>query len=80
MNNEFKIAVIGSGTMGNGIAHVSAQSGFKTLLIDIDENQLKKALESINVNLDRQIKKKNISDDKKINTLNNLECLTFLSI
>ena len=60
MNDKFKIAVIGSGTMGNGIAHVSAQSGFKTLLIDIDENQLKKALESINVNLDRQIKKKNI--------------------
>ena len=78
MNNEFKIAVIGSGTMGNGIAHVSAQSGFKTLLIDIDENQLKKALESININLDRQIKKKNISQEEKINTLNNLELTTDL--
>ena len=78
MNNEFKIAVIGSGTMGNGIAHVSAQSGFKTLLIDIDENQLKKALEAININLDRQIKKKNISQDEKINTLNNLELTTDL--
>ena len=72
MNNEFNIAVIGSGTMGNGIAHVSAQSGFKTLLIDIDENQLKKALEAIDINLDRQIKKKNISQDEKINTLNNM--------
>ena len=78
MNNEFKIAVIGSGTMGNGIAHVSAQSGFKTLLIDIDENQLKKALEAIDINLDRQIKKKNISQDEKINTLNNLELTTDL--
>ena len=78
MNNEFKIAVIGSGTMGNGIAHVSAQSGFKTLLIDIDENQLKKALEAIDINLDRQIKKKKISQDEKINTLNNLEVTTDL--
>ena len=78
MNNDFKIAVIGSGTMGNGIAHVSAQSGFKTLLVDIDENQLKKALEAININLDRQIKKNNISEDEKIKTLNNLELSTDL--
>tara|TARA_B100000614_G_C14464871_1_gene460044 strand:- start:180 stop:1034 length:855 start_codon:yes stop_codon:yes gene_type:complete len=78
MNDKFKIAVIGSGTMGNGIAHVSAQSGFKTLLIDIDENQLKKALEAIDINLDRQIKKKNISQDEKMNTLNNLELTTDL--
>ena len=78
MNNEFKITVIGSGTMGNGIAHVSAQSGFKTLLIDIDENQLKKALEAIDINLDRQIKKNNISGDEKIKTLNNLELSTDL--
>ena len=78
MNNEFKIAVIGSGTMGNGIAHVSAQSGFKTLLIDIDQNQLKKALKAIDINLDRQIKKKNISQDAKSNTLNNLELNTDL--
>ena len=66
MNNEFKIAVIGSGTMGNGIAHVSAQSGFKTLLIDIDENQLKKALEAIDINLDRQIKKKTFLKMRKL--------------
>ena len=65
MNNEFKIAVIGSGTMGNGIAHVSAQSGFKTLLIDIDQNQLKKALEAIDINLDRQIKKKTFHKMRK---------------
>ena len=38
MIENFKIAVIGSGTMGNGIAHTAAQSGFKTLLIDIDKN------------------------------------------
>ena len=40
MIQNFKIAVIGSGTMGNGIAHVFAQSGFKTLLVDIDKNEL----------------------------------------
>ena len=54
MIENFKISVIGSGTMGNGIAHVFAQSGFKTLLIDIDKNQLNKALSTIRLNLDRQ--------------------------
>ena len=51
MKNKFKIAIIGSGTMGNGIAHVSAQSGFHTTLVDIDKNQLNKALQNINFNL-----------------------------
>ena len=44
MDKNFKIAVIGSGTMGNGIAHVCAQSGFNTLLVDINQAQLNKAL------------------------------------
>ena len=44
MDNLNKIGVIGSGAMGNGIAHVAAQSGFKTSLIDIDDSQLNKAL------------------------------------
>ena len=52
MIENFKIAVIGSGTMGNGIAHVAAQSGFETLLVDINEDQLKKALSTIEKNLD----------------------------
>ena len=67
MVENFKIAVIGSGTMGNGIAHVAAQSGFETLLVDINEDQLKKALSTIEKNLDRQINKSIISEsDKKI--------------
>mgnify|MGYP001456687817 CR=1 FL=1 len=70
MKNKFKIAIIGSGTMGNGIAHVSAQSGFHTTLVDIDKNQLNKALQNINFNLDRQINKKVISEIDKKNTLN----------
>ena len=55
MIENFKIAVIGSGTMGNGIAHTAAQSGFKTLLIDINKAQLDKALSTIDKNLDSLI-------------------------
>ena len=72
MVKNFKIAVIGSGAMGNGIAHVAAQSGFKTLLIDINEVQLNKALSTIKNNLDRQINKDIISKSDKKNILNNI--------
>ncbi|MBC7889864.1 MAG: NAD(P)-binding domain-containing protein, partial [Ferruginibacter sp.] len=51
------IAVIGSGTMGNGIAHSFAQAGFKVNLIDVNNAQLEKALSTINNNLDRQVAK-----------------------
>jgi len=54
MNN---IAVIGAGTMGNGIAHVFAQKGFTVNLIDTSAPQLEKALKTIATNLDRQIAK-----------------------
>ena len=76
MIKNFKIAVIGSGTMGNGIAHVAAQSGFKTLLVDINEKQLKKALSTIKKNLDRQINKNIISESDKQNILNNISINT----
>ena len=72
MKKNLKIAIIGSGTMGNGIAHVSSQSGFKTTLVDINKNQLDKALSIINSNLDRQIKKNIISSVDKENTINNI--------
>ncbi|MEQ9427027.1 MAG: 3-hydroxybutyryl-CoA dehydrogenase [Cyclobacteriaceae bacterium] len=67
-----KIAVIGSGTMGNGIAHVFAQNGFKVSLNDIDEKALEKALATIGKNLDRQIKKELISTEDKQKTLGNV--------
>ena len=51
------IAVIGAGTMGNGIAHVFAQNGFKISLIDVSQEQLDKALATITKNLDRQLSK-----------------------
>lgn len=56
-----QIAVIGAGTMGNGIAHVFAQSGFSVNLIDISEAQLAKGMETIQTNLARQVKKGTIS-------------------
>ena len=55
------IGVIGSGTMGNGIAHVSALSGFPTTLVDVNDNFLKLGLETIQKNLQRQMKKKIIN-------------------
>ena len=70
------IAVIGSGTMGNGIAHVFAQSGYQVKLIDVSQDALDKALATISKNLDRQIKKELISESDKKNTLNNISTAT----
>lgn len=67
-----KIAVIGSGTMGNGIAHVFAQNGYKVDLIDITKDLLDKALKTISSNLDRMIKKEIITESDKSNTLANI--------
>jgi len=64
-----KIAVIGSGTMSNGIAHVFAQNGYKVDLIDITKDLLDKALKTISSNLDRMIKKEIITETDKSNTL-----------
>jgi 3-hydroxybutyryl-CoA dehydrogenase len=66
------VAVIGAGTMGNGIAHVFAQHGFKVNLIDVSEKQLAKALETIAKNLDRQLAKGAIDAATKDATLKNL--------
>eukprot|EP01006_Ploeotia_vitrea_P026237 TRINITY_DN59215_c0_g1_i1.p1 TRINITY_DN59215_c0_g1~~TRINITY_DN59215_c0_g1_i1.p1 ORF type:complete len:297 (-),score=-30.42 TRINITY_DN59215_c0_g1_i1:29-919(-) len=71
-----KIAVIGSGTMGNGIAHVFAQNNFKVSLIDISESALEKAIATITKNLDRQLKKEKITVDEKESTLNNIKTYT----
>ncbi len=73
-----KVAVIGSGTMGNGIAHVFAQHGFTVSLIDINEEALKKAIATIDKNLARQIEKGTITADVKNKTLANLTTTTFL--
>ena len=70
------IAVIGAGTMGNGIAHTFAQSGFNVQLIDISEASLKKGIETITKNLDRMVAKERISEADKQNTLNNITTYT----
>ena len=64
-----KIGIVGSGTMGNGIAHICAQSDHETLLLDINKKQLDKAITIINNNLDRQVKKNIISSNGKINII-----------
>src|SRR5438045_1699215 len=66
------ISVIGAGTMGNGIAHVFAQSGFNVILIDVSPEALKRAIETISKNLDRQVAKGSISADVKESTLKNI--------
>ena len=66
------IAVIGAGTMGNGIAHVFAQNGFKVNLVDVSEDQLQKALQTITKNLDRQVSKGTIDEEKKQSTISNI--------
>lgn len=73
------IAVIGAGTMGNGIAHVFAQSGYNVNLIDIAQASLDKALATIGKNLDRQIKKEKITEADKAATLNNITTFTDIS-
>ena len=66
------IAVIGAGTMGNGIAHVFAQNGFTVQLIDLNEVQLEKAVATISKNLDRQVAKGSLTEEQKAQTLANL--------
>ena len=70
------ISVIGSGTMGNGIAHVIAQHGHQVSLIDISQTALDKALTTIGKNLDRQVKKELIDEAAKASTLNNITTYT----
>ncbi|MEQ9064360.1 MAG: 3-hydroxybutyryl-CoA dehydrogenase [Vicingaceae bacterium] len=72
------ISVIGAGTMGNGIAHVFAQNDYRVTLIDVSAEALKKALETIEKNLDRMIAKERISQDDKKRTMSAIETETKL--
>ena len=73
------IVVIGAGTMGNGIAHTFAQTGFKVNLVDVSQGALDKGLATITKNLDRIIAKGNMTEDQKANTLNNISTFTNLA-
>ena len=70
------IAVIGAGTMGNGISHVFAQSGYNVSLIDITEKSLERAIATITKNLDRLIKKGKITESDKKDTLGRITTFT----
>lgn len=73
------VSVIGAGTMGNGIAHVFAQSGYKVTLIDVNPAQLEKALQTISKNFDRQIAKGSLSEEVKTSALSNISTATDVS-
>ena len=72
------VAVIGAGTMGNGIAHVFAQNGFKVTLVDVNAGQLEKALQTIGKNFDRQIAKGVTTEEQKKSALANIQSQTDL--
>jgi 3-hydroxybutyryl-CoA dehydrogenase len=73
------ISVIGSGTMGNGIAHIFAQFGYQVNLIDVNESALQKAIATITKNLDRQVQKNSITEEIKNSTLKNISTFSDLS-
>jgi 3-hydroxybutyryl-CoA dehydrogenase len=70
------IGVIGAGTMGNGIAHVAARSGFKVMLHDLDQRFLDRALSTITRNLDREVAKTRITEDDKNGALSRIAAVT----
>ncbi|MEL6812547.1 MAG: 3-hydroxybutyryl-CoA dehydrogenase [Bacteroidota bacterium] len=72
------VAVIGAGTMGNGIAHTFAQFDYKVQLIDISQASLDKGMATITKNLDRMVAKERISEEDKNRTLNNITTYTSL--
>lgn len=73
------IVVIGAGTMGNGIAHTFAQTGFKVSLVDVKQENLDRALDIISKNLDRIVIKGNLTEADKAQTLSNISTFTQLS-
>jgi 3-hydroxybutyryl-CoA dehydrogenase len=72
------ISVIGSGTMGNGIAHVFAQHGFNVSLVDISQESLTKAITTISSNLDRMVAKGSLSEEQKTQTTDRISTFTDL--
>src|SRR3954462_10096088 len=77
--NVKNVAVIGAGTMGNGIAHVFAQNGFRVNLADVNATQLEKAIQTIQKNFDRQIAKGAATEDQKKAAIANIKTFTSIS-
>ena len=68
-----RIAVVGAGQMGNGIAHVFAQSGFKVVMIDVSQDALDKGRATIAKNIERQVKKGTIPPDEQVQVLSRID-------
>ena len=79
MREVQRVAVIGAGTMGNGIAHVFAQHGYEVELIDVRAEALEQARATIAANLDRQVKKRVLSDEDKHEALRRITASTELA-
>ncbi|MBA5246101.1 3-hydroxybutyryl-CoA dehydrogenase [Marnyiella aurantia] len=73
-----RIVIIGAGTMGNGIAHTFAQTGYQVSLVDVSQEALDRGLKTITSNLDRIIAKGNLTEQQKSTTLNNITTFTTL--
>jgi 3-hydroxybutyryl-CoA dehydrogenase len=73
------VAILGSGTMGNGIAHVFARAGYKVLLRDVEQRYLDRALDTISKNLDREIKKGKLPENEKGSVLSRIVPVTDMS-
>ena len=74
------ITVIGAGTMGNGIAHTFAQKNFNVNLVDISDDSLQRAIDTISKNLDRMVKKEKITENERVNTLANITTYTDINV
>src|SRR6478735_12570121 len=70
------VTVIGSGTMGNGICHVFAQSGFNVHMMDINQGALDKALATIGKNMDRQVSKGSLTEEEKQQAISRIKTFT----
>jgi len=72
------VVVIGAGTMGNGIAHVFAQTGYNVTIVDVSDTAIERGVSTIGKNLDRQVKKGTITEDDKTATLSRIQRSTSL--
>ncbi|MGB9360192.1 MAG: 3-hydroxyacyl-CoA dehydrogenase NAD-binding domain-containing protein, partial [Candidatus Sulfotelmatobacter sp.] len=71
-----RVGVVGAGTMGNGIAHVFARSGYAVILCDVEQRFLERGLATITKNLDREVAKNKITEADKASALKNIEGVT----
>ena len=73
------VAVLGAGTMGNGIAHVFARAGYGVILRDVEERFLERGMETIGKNLDREIKKGKLAEGERATVLGRVQAVTDMS-